>query len=111
MSRAKRMWQRLGVLLAAGGSVALLGFLSLAHVNEQCETETENVAAEHCEYLHAHQGLFYAPALVVLVVGALSALRWSRRWERITAICLCLAVTCALGIPSAWVASAPHGGP
>jgi hypothetical protein len=112
MSISAQFWRRVGLPVGSGVVATLLGLLIKATIHTQCETETENVAGERCEYLHAHPIWYFVPAPVILLCVGLVAWGHPPRWVSITAISLSIALAVALAVgPHEWIATARHGGP
>ncbi len=109
--RPSRVWQNYVMTAACGAIVVILGLISKFFTDNQCVTETENTAGQHCEFLHTHPAWFLAPAALVMIAFALILFRRSTPAAQYTVLALsfCIYAVVLFG-PMVWVITAGHGG-
>ena len=109
--RPYRVWQNYAVAVLGGLPVVIVGLISNFFTDNQCVTETENTAGEHCDFLHAHPAWFLVPAALVTTLFAFILLRRSTRPAQYIVVALSFGIyAVVLVAPMAWVITAGHGG-
>ena len=106
-----RVWQNYAMAVAGGAVVVVLGLVSTFSTEDQCVTETENTAGDHCDFLNAHPAWFLVPAALVTMLLASILLRRSSRPAQYIVLALCAGVYALVLVdPTVWVVTAGHGG-